>query len=74
MFTLIIIAILFLGYTIITIIKNMNARFCGTPFNIRNSEGQCEIYVGCKLPEGIVEDPTCRQELIQQIDNLNKSE
>ncbi len=42
---------------------------CGTLFYIRNTEtGQCELFVGCKLPSEIKEDLACRDILREGID------
>ena len=46
-------------------------RICGTPFTIRNSSGGCELRVGCELPKGVIEDPTCREIIFPKLNNTS---
>jgi len=68
---IIIILVLIISIYFIIQLLNKDYRMCGTPFIIRNSTGGCELRVGCELPEGVIEDPPCREIIRQQIDGNN---
>ena len=52
-----------LVFLVIVALKSVNS--CDNTFYIRNAYTKnCEIKVGCSLPAGIIEDPTCKSLLL----------